>query len=252
MCDETTCGRAFLRIDHLQRHTVLLHQNSPKTFLCHHEGCGKAFALSHQLKRHLQVHEKQAMRLANPEVEAEPEPKRPRPSKTFVCGHPDCTYTSQSRTELSRHRREAHPTTSVASRRRQEEQPLEGGYKCTHGCDRIFTRKFAMQKHVQTVHLDLRPFECPICQSSFGHKHLLKRHMDKCHSDSAQQEDVDKSENNVTTEACDLLDASSMILGLSGLAYEAERPFACPSCRARFIRQYDLDRHAKSCPASKP
>ncbi len=228
---------------------MLTHSSSPATekpFKCSLNGCDKAFSLAHQLKRHLLVHDRiisesssicgSATSSCSSETDAsfelQPTPKRSR--KTFFCGVENCTFTCVSKRELKKHHSEVHERSSTTSSK---------DFLCTQdGCGKSFTRKFARDKHIQTVHLDIRPFECRICQSSFGHKHLLKRHMENCHEGNTNTGTVPNSEVQE-----DLIDASSLILGLSGLAYEAERRFGCPNCRSRFLRQYDLDRHLKGC-----
>lgn len=117
-------------------------------------------------------------------------------------------------------------------------------FKCVEpGCEKGFTRKFAMETHRKIVHLDERRFECQICQSAFGYKQLLIKHMKRVHNEGHSEEEEVDPEERVTTPM-------STLMELSGLAYEAEKELGCPHCRARFSRQYDLDRHLKVCPNS--
>lgn len=43
-------------------------------------------------------------------------------------------------------------------------------------CDKSFPKRGNLARHVQTVHLKLKPFQCDQCLTRFGHKNHLKRH----------------------------------------------------------------------------
>lgn len=165
---------------------------------------------------------------------------RAKPTRTYPCGEDGCDFQTSTKIELAKHMRENHRL----ARTKTPAAEKSSCFPCTEpDCGKVFTRKFALQKHIETVHLDLRPFECPICQSTFGHKILLNRHTDKSHADITEEtaHQPSKGPDKETQET------TSMIIGLSGLAYEAERPFSCASCRQRFLREYDLERHANTC-----
>lgn len=75
-------------------------------------------------------------------------------------------------------------------------------------CDRSFGRKGVLKKHVQVVHQHSRKFECDVCSISFGLKSDLKRHVQSVH--------------------------------------QKKRPFVCNVCPATFARRSDLKRHTLS------
>jgi predicted Zn-ribbon and HTH transcriptional regulator len=108
-----------------------------------------------------------------------------------------------------------------------------------------------MLKHVQTAHHDFRPFVCPMCQSAFGFKNVLQRHMARCHVDLDKGQAVDRQDDASASNPDDVVEASNMIvemiMNLTGVQYEDARPFACEHCRFRFRRKYDLDRHQQKC-----
>lgn len=227
-----------MRQAHLQRHSVLMHsENKPLPYECDKKGCEKRFALPHQLKRHQAVHEKEQTRSPTSSTSERPRVRKPKPVKNFVCEEADCTFVAHGMRQLAQHIKEVHPV---------EESAVDTQlFRCTEqGCEKAYTRKSAMRKHVQTAHHDVRPFVCPMCQSAFGFKNILQRHMAKCQVESQPaQPDLEPADS----VADDVTEASNMIMGLTGMGYEAERPFPCPNCRSRHLRQYDLNRHLRTC-----
>lgn len=224
------CGKSFVRKSHLERHQSLVHPSTEltKPFECSVDGCEKAFSLAHQLKRHIGVHEKP------PKLRKVKQPKPASPKRIFKCDETGCDFQCESKVNLGKHMKSVHVKPKAA------EPATRHKFRCGEiGCGKLFTTSFALDKHIQTVHLDLRPFECRLCQSAFGHKHLLARHMKRYHENA---DDEPQSQPEVPADEGPV-DAASIIAGLSGLTYEAERPFACPDCRRRYFRQYDLDRH---------
>lgn len=210
---------------------------------CLHDGCGKRFALLHQLKRHLKVHEKEQTRSPTAETTKQRIRKTKIP-KNFVCNESGCTFVARGKRELSQHTNETHQTT--------ENFPAPQSFRCTEtSCDKVYSRRSAMLKHVQTAHHDFRPFVCPMCQSAFGFKNVLQRHMTRCHVNPDERQSVNQDAEPVASNPDDVVEASNMIvdmiMNLTGVRYEVERPFACERCRCRFHRQYDLDRHQKLC-----
>lgn len=206
----------------MQRHKKLVHSSEgSKPFPCTYDGCEKRFALGHQLKRHLLVHEKEP-KVKAPKVKAR-SVKIPR---TFVCG--ECDFQTVNKRELTSHQKAKHsPSKAKAG-------PI-AVHECEE-CQKVFSKKSALITHINTVHLDLRPFECPVCQSSFGYKAILQRHMKSMH-------DIEKEKEPTEEEIAQESEEVPLALSLSAMTYEAERPFSCDGCRRRFFRQYDLDRH---------
>lgn len=48
-------------------------------------------------------------------------------------------------------------------------------------CGRSFGRKYDLKKHVEAVHLQLRPYECKTCGKRFGHKGTFNNHVRAVH-----------------------------------------------------------------------
>ena len=54
-------------------------------------------------------------------------------------------------------------------------------YSCdSEGCDKTFTKKRNLNRHIQTVHNKIKQFSCPSCEKTFGAKQVMKRHLLKC------------------------------------------------------------------------
>lgn len=133
------------------------------------------------------------------------------------------------------------------------------------GCGKAFKSNKARKTHHQTSHLQLRPFICPHrdsdgCEATYGHNHLLQRHLHKAHPGSSHATiAAPPPKVPASTEAT----ADEMVGFLTGSTYVSERKIACPfhgragtlvsaeaqgggadeGCGFRFSRAYDLRRH---------
>ena len=48
-------------------------------------------------------------------------------------------------------------------------------------CNKVFSRKSYLKKHIRVVHEKQRPYECDRCKKTFGEKGNLNRHKKKYH-----------------------------------------------------------------------
>ena len=54
-------------------------------------------------------------------------------------------------------------------------------YPCDFkGCEKLFSEKRNLNRHIQTVHNKIKQFSCPSCNKIFGAKQVMKRHLLKC------------------------------------------------------------------------
>lgn len=113
-----------------------------------------------------------------------------------------------------------------------------------------------MTVHHQTAHLNLRPFICPHagCDKTYGHKHLLQRHISARHRSGSSTTATALQPTQPTSDAVPA-DAVDLLTGMHQVetALLEKKPLLCPSesvdsfsrCRHRFGRLYDLRRHIK-------
>ena len=48
-------------------------------------------------------------------------------------------------------------------------------------CGKYFKDNNKLKRHVETVHLKLKPYKCETCNKSFGEKSHMKRHVKNTH-----------------------------------------------------------------------
>lgn len=72
-----------------------------------------------------------------------------------------------------------------AARKRRDYRDYTGrkGLPC-RSCDYIAPRPSHLSRHVDAVHLKIKPFACPYCKSEFGYKHHMAKHVSDQHGKS--------------------------------------------------------------------
>ncbi|TIB68371.1 hypothetical protein E3P77_01116 [Wallemia ichthyophaga] len=247
------CDKSFSKQYQLRNHVAGEH-NPVGTLphICAHPGCTKSFPTNAKLRRHAQVHQ----------------------SDRYSCGHDQCTHLSFNKwTELQAHIRQEHKPTcpyeschKVFSNRTNLNQHLllhdqkeverklgleeqaknvKGGlvardFHCqVQGCDKSFKSHRALTVHINTTHLNIRPFVCLQCDKSYGYKHLLQRHL-QTHK---KQKDVKKPKKTTIEK----------FTGVDYMKRNIECPYkdileldTLPDCSFRYTRRYDLRRHLAS------
>ena len=135
----------------------------------------------------------------------------------------------------------------------------------------IFVQKNALTAHHNVLHLGQRNHVCPHvhCNSAFGYKHLLERHLVKLHSSKSVHAETASEDEAPTTDRDNTMD----IEAITGKAYAARLQNAvsirCPyphvdalvastatvdvsgpssgkTCEHVLTRAYDLRRHLRS------
>ena len=147
---------------------------------------------------------------------------------------PHCGKQFSNRTNLNQHLH-LHDHRQVA----------EKDFHCqVENCNKSFKSQRALNVHVDTTHLNIRPFVCQLCGKSYGYKHLLQRHLQAHKRDEEGETQHTKSSRKSNIEQ------------FTGIAYQ-KRSIACPykqllevdalpDCPFRYTRRYDLRRHLTS------
>ncbi|KAH9899254.1 hypothetical protein C8Q73DRAFT_679146 [Cubamyces lactineus] len=103
---------------------------------------------------------------------------------TYV--HPQTQYQ-----ETSGNMQQSQPPSSPASGFHLPQNPssnndLEPNNLVCNVCQKEFTRKWNRDKHIDEVHKDIRPFQCPHCSTRpYKRNHDLKNHIEKKHSSAS-------------------------------------------------------------------
>jgi len=264
------CDAVFRKHDQLKIHNAEEH-GGEHPHACVHQGCNKNFPSRSKLVAHSVVHSDK---------------------QKYSCGHSMCEFMTNKWSLLQSHVKNDHPPVcdecgKTFTRRdglvhHFERTGHDGGaaasllalkqksdgdlceesrftrrvYKCDEpGCGRGFMRKYSLGIHVNTVHKFLRPHQCPNCDKTFAHKHLLTRHS-RCHIlvtavvNDVDVNEVEGDEEEPVTPAESVDDDIAFLTGYSYDIYAKDvgRVHACPAegCKERFLRRYDVERHHTS------
>ena len=123
----------------------------------------------------------------------------------------------------------------------EEEDPLgladdskqEGRYNCDK-CEKSFTRKSDLTRHIQSVHDKIR-YNCNQCNKSFSEKGTLQKHIKSAH---------EKVRYNC--KKCDKSFSRKTYLKAHIQAEHENVRYNCDKCEKSFSQKTDLNRHIKS------
>eukprot|EP00188_Purpureofilum_apyrenoidigerum_P001875 Plantae.Rhodophyta-Purpureofilum_apyrenoidigerum.ctg20846.p1 GENE.Plantae.Rhodophyta-Purpureofilum_apyrenoidigerum.ctg20846~~Plantae.Rhodophyta-Purpureofilum_apyrenoidigerum.ctg20846.p1 ORF type:complete len:304 (+),score=71.58 Plantae.Rhodophyta-Purpureofilum_apyrenoidigerum.ctg20846:65-976(+) len=122
--------------------------------------------------------------------------------------------------------------TMKAPRKRQ--QTTKPKLFACHLCTSTFTARFNLNKHIRTVHENLRPFHCDVCNASFQQKCHLKQHKTTVH----------EHKRPYKCEICSLSFGWPAVLNKHiRLKHEKQRPFSCNLCNSTFQQKTHLTQH---------
>ncbi|MEQ2240136.1 hypothetical protein ILYODFUR_011769, partial [Ilyodon furcidens] len=211
-CDD--CGKVFKQVPHLRRHKLCVHSNK-RPYCCLH--CRRSFSQASGLIRHQSVHRKQGFGKAagsNKLVSAaESSPLKGELSNTAAAA-------------MSEEIKEINSTEDP-----QVNVDVGGDEKTSAGeaatpqldcsvCGKSFTSEAHFKKHKATVHENLRPYVCSVCQKCFSQYNDLHRHL--------QSHRKQNRPGKKMTE--DSEDAATM-------------PFSCGECTVAFSTVDALQQH---------
>ena len=135
----TKCNKTFPNRQAIMKHWWKVH----KTYSC--SVCKEDFPDDNSAKRHEHaVHGKETNFKVGPDL--------------FKCTM--CPFTTSKRDSLIGHKRKVH---------------VDRKFSCSY-CGKLFKTKNSMDRHISHVHLNERPFECPLCKQKFPDDKDLRRH----------------------------------------------------------------------------
>ncbi|XP_038221181.1 zinc finger protein 836-like [Zerene cesonia] len=188
-----TCGEKFFKL-----RLLIIHMNRHyNNYSC--ETCGSGFISLNLLKRHLEVHQ----------------------VGSYPCSVCEKVFTSAAKRSI--HLRGVHLKQYPRTCPMCPERFISNYKKIVHlrfvhhqsvvlhrcdTCGREYNLKSQLERHVRSVHMQERKFECEVCRKRFFTQYRLTRH---------------------------------------GLTHTGERHFKCPVCGKLYARKDNMETHAKSC-----
>lgn len=142
---------------------------------------------------------------------------------------------------------------------KSRDMPLDKHFRCQH-CEKPFRRMCEVKKHINAVHLGLRPYVCEMCTASFTTKEGLQRHF-RNHSGEKpyrcehcgkgfgeplylrlhMQRHTD--EKHVLCEVCSRAFSDYHSLKVHMVTHASVKPHECEVCHKRFSRTNTLRHH---------
>ncbi len=196
------CKKAFTKACHMKQHRDAVHLKL-KPFSC--TQCDARFGWKGGLKAHvINVHTSRTSRT----------------SRTIICDYEECKAAFPSVSHLKQHKKIVHNGEK---------------FPCDH-CLRSYSSPHVLRLHINSVHLDIRPFQCTICDyRTIRRSQLL--HVERQHI---------KSEDRKTV-ACDLCNYKTLTKGALNQhvknVHEGRRDFECKLCSKQFVSGSKLRAH---------
>ncbi|KHN88940.1 Zinc finger and SCAN domain-containing protein 10 [Toxocara canis] len=186
-----------------------------KQFTC--EYCNHTFTLKHNMRAHIANYHSAGGKTLQP---------RGKRYKCLKCG-----WLYRTMDEVERHQRREHE-------RRERDPPSKEWLQdinCDF-CDEKFKSQNQLREHCNFVHLNLRPYECRICNMKFARKGGLNRHNLTVHSDF-----VYPCPYKECTHAG--FKCSKALSAHIRSVHTHVRPYKCEQCGKSFVRRNDLRTH---------
>lgn len=113
---------------------------------------------------------------------------------------------------------------------------------CT-ACRQSFTRHIDLQRHMLSVHNDVRPFKCATCNRGFSFYSNLQRHEMCKHGIGMRTQQMKKA---ATCTICGKTLSSEPALKIHSVVHTREQPYECSFCGSRFSVKGNWRRHVRT------
>uniref|UniRef100_A0A8D8X520 Zinc finger protein 26 n=1 Tax=Cacopsylla melanoneura TaxID=428564 RepID=A0A8D8X520_9HEMI len=198
------CGKQLKKKSALKLHMITNHLDEQST-ICNL--CKETFDTHNQLKQHFEKC-KLNWRKGNRKIK---------------CSY--CNTTSRSREKYLRHLQQCKP---------------EGGFQCDY-CKKKFPYKKILQNHIETFHLEDRPYACDMCGHTFKSKLYLGSHIKQVHLKHYK-----RKPKVFSCSACSKCFGSRRALLDHQYVHTGVKSYPCILCEKIFTYKGGLTRHIKN------
>ncbi|CAH0403589.1 unnamed protein product [Chilo suppressalis] len=229
------CPKVFTRQVSLRKHICYCHTRKSRVSCPY---CPKTYANKESLKVHIMgCHEKDesagvknkphvclecGMRFSTPSSLKNHSIKHVR-TRDFYCV--ECDKSFKSDAVLKHHLKTALPHISY----------LELPLACLH-CDKRFAIKRDLERHMNRIHLNIRPHKCDKCDKAYVNNWSLREHKKIVH-------DGYQRPRKYPCTMCDKVFDRQQILKSHIRTHTGERPYHCTKCSAQFSQANVLATH---------
>jgi KRAB domain-containing zinc finger protein len=246
------CGMMFKTQLHLKYHISVVHKRPEEAFGCHI--CQKTFSYKRNLKRHELTHTTEKP-FSCPEPECGMKFKLEHFFKYHLSFHrrgidltcPICNKRFHTSFHLKRH--EARHANAIVSVDKTDGKP----FMCLK-CGKLFSRSATLRMHEKAHHLGIREHACTACDKRFTQKVNLTRHIQRIHSNSTTTENPGlrrrgrpaQQQTSFPCLECGKLYSRKTSLKLHEKIHLGIKDYACHYCDKAFRIKAHMVKHVRT------